>query len=314
MIRFLITTLPLALAAAAFANEPRLRTFCSPFDGKNCEVTWGAPTNELPASVKILKVVPAEFTPVVISNLLQAADLPAKSKRQPMSEGVVREKDAFRFGDKSESQYLEFVPSQGSIILYRRAIYTNAHPKSVPADADARTRALALVRMMGISRSELATGPDGDVAFNFATGTRLVQDEASGQWLTNVVHRMVSVNRRIGGLPVSGPAGISMRFGEEGKLGYLTVVWRAVRPDKECVVPTPAEFIDRIKSGRALVRNHQATIYRKLAVKKVSLCYWEYDNSRRQDTIYPFAVLETEASRDDGQSLAVPLFVLFANE
>jgi len=105
-----------------------------------------------------------------------------------------------------------------------------------------------------------------------------------------------------------------MKFGNEGKLGYLEATWRAVKPDKDCHVPDATEFISRIKSGRVLINNEQANAaYKKLTVTKASVYYWENSGSEPQIYIYPFAVLEAKTDQQ-GENSNVRLFVPFANE
>ena len=100
-----------------------------------------------------------------------------------------------------------------------------------------------------------------------------------------------------------------MKFGNEGKLANLESTWHAVKPDKDCPVPNASEFVNRIRSGRALIRNEQAeATYKKLTIEKVQLYYWESDGSERQERIYPFAVLETKTDQP-GENARVQLFV-----
>jgi len=70
----LATFIFIQMATAALAAGPPFSDYCRPFDGKDFNVIWEAPTN-LPVSVKIFAVVPTKFSPAAVSNLLQIAEL-----------------------------------------------------------------------------------------------------------------------------------------------------------------------------------------------------------------------------------------------
>src|SRR5438876_1002368 len=112
-------------ALAAFAAGPPLDVFCSPFDGKNCEIVWDA-TNSLPRSAEIFQVVPAKFSPNAVSNLLRIIGLTEKDKRRPVQEGVFKEKDVLCFGAKDETKYAVFAPSQGFIAVNQEGVISVA--------------------------------------------------------------------------------------------------------------------------------------------------------------------------------------------
>lgn len=315
MTRFIIIVMQVT-ALAAFAAGSPLRDFCSPFNGKDCNVIWEAPTN-FPASVKIFAVIPTKFSSVTVSNLLQIAELKPNQRKRVDQGGVFAGKDVQFFGDREETRQLNLVPSQGLIAISKDgtiAQIPKQMPVGVPDEKEALRLTLNILEKIGISRSELATNSDGKIRLSVLEGSVLHKDKLSGQIVTNVTDREIDLSRQIGGIPVFGTVSISAKFGNEGKLAYLSVVWRAIKPDKDCPVPGAAEFISRIKSGRVLIRNEQANATdKKLTVTKASLYYWENSGSEPQTYIYPFAVLEatTDVQEDDSK---IQLFVPFANE
>src|SRR5437867_1282235 len=115
MTRFLILIIQV-LAVGTFAVGPPLQNFCDPFNGKNCEVIWAAPT-KLPASVKIFAVVPTKFSPDTVSNLLQIAGLTLKDKKCSAQDGVFGEKDVLVYANKKDTRHLDIIPSQGTVGL-----------------------------------------------------------------------------------------------------------------------------------------------------------------------------------------------------
>ena len=307
--------LPQALVSAAFAAEPPLRDFCESLNGKDCEVIWAAPTN-LPTSVKIFTVVPTKFLPNTISNLLQIAELAPKDKIRPTQGGVLGGKDVLEFANKKDTRHLDIIPSQGTIglgIEGTMAQIPKEMPVGVPDDNETLRLALDFLKRIGINQSELATNANGKFQLTYSEESVLHKDKPSRLLVTNVVSREIHLRRQIDDLPVWGTAGISMKFGNQGKLAYLSVVWRTVKPERDCQVPNASEFVNRIKTGRVLIRNEQATTaYKKLTITKASLYYWESSGSEPQTEIYPFVVLDAKPDQQDENS-NMQLFVPFAS-
>jgi hypothetical protein len=306
-----------AVALAAFAAEPPLRDFCETFHGETCQVIWEAPSNQIPASVKILKVVPTKFSPAAISNLLQIVGLIQKDKMRLARDGVLGGKDVLTYANKEDTRHLDIIPSQGAIGLTTDGAFAKIPkemPTGVPDDKEAFNLALNMLEKIGISRLELATNADGNPHSTFSEGSVVHKDKSTGRIITNIVDRTIILNRQIDGVPVWGTAGISMKFGNEGKLAYLETTWRAIKPDKDCRVPSASEFVQRIRSSRVLIRSEQVNAnYKKLIITKAALYYWESSASEPQSYIYPFAVLDAKTDLQ-GENSNVQLFVPFANE
>ena len=314
MIRFLLTLQVVALSAQAAG--PPLQDFSSPFADKDCQVIWEAPTN-FPTSVKIFAVVPTKFSPETISNLLQLAELTTKNKRRPVQEGVFLGKDVLAYASKEDTRQLSIVPSQGFIAVSKDDAFAAPRqtPVGVPDDKEAPELALNLLRKLGLNTSGLATGSKGEILpSSFSEGSVLHKEKPSGRIVTNVISRSITLTRQIEGITVSGMAGISMKFGNEGKLAYLEWTCRTIKPAGECLVPSAAGFVSRIKSGRTMIFEEQAgKPIQKLTIKRVQLYYWENEGSKPQTMIYPFAVLEAETDLP-GKDSQTRLFVPFANE
>jgi len=297
---------------AAFAASLPLASFCQPFNGASSEVIWEAPSN-FPASVKVMEVVPTKLSPETISNLLWLAELsPKNMTRSAQLDGVLAGKDVLTYANRDGTRYLDIVPSQGSIGLTKAgmvATIPKEMPSGVPDDKEASRLAFDILKKIGISTSELATDTNGKPLVSYAEGSVIHKDKPSGRIVTNVTDRTVILKRQIGDIPFSGMAGISMKFGNEGRLAHLEVTWRSVRPDKDCPVPNVSEFVSRIKSGRVLIHNEQANVsFKRLSIEKVRLYYWEADGSERQSRICPFAVLDAKTDQT-GENASIHLFV-----
>lgn len=303
-------------ACAAFAAGPPMADFCDPFNGKDCEITWMAPTN-LPVSLKIYAVVPTKFSPATVSNLLQIAGLKPKDKKRPTQDGVFGGKDVLVFANQDDSRHLDIVPSQGVIGLGIRgteAQIPRESPVGVPDPQTALRLTLDMLGKIGINKSELATNAEGKLIGGFPTASVTHKDKRSGKLVSEIVQRGVELPRQIDGFLVQGTAGgVLAQFGNEGRLGYLSVVWRAIKPEKDCRVPTAAEFGNKIKAGQTWINSDQANIHvKKIVITKVSLFYWEKSGSEPQSHIYPYAVLEAKTDQL-GENSTIHLFAPFAN-
>jgi hypothetical protein len=304
------------VAVAAYAAGPPLNDFASPFDGKDCEVIWQAATN-YPTVVKVFAVVPTKFGDETVSNLLEMAELKPHQRKRVDQSGVFAGADVRFFADRKETRQVNLIPSQGFIVLNRdgtEARIPKEKPVSVPTDKEAFNLATNFLRRLGYEPSQLVPMLGGECAPSSSEAIVLSKDKGSGQMATNIVSRTIHLCRQLDGIPVTGGAGVEMKFGNEGKLGHLSIVWRSVKPERDYPVPNAGGFISRIKSGRTLIYETQAgKPYRKFTIKKVLLYYWESEGSQFQTTIYPFAVLEAETDLPAEDSKA-RLFVQFASE
>lgn len=313
MIRFAILALQV-VALATFAASPPLTDFCRPFAGKSCVISWEA-TNQLPSAAKVWRVVPTNFSDNTVSNLLQIAGLTLKDRKHSSQDGVFGGKDVLTYANREDTRHLDIIPSQGTIGLGITGVIAEIPkqlPKGVPDGKEALQLTLNLAEKIGISRAELTTNADGTIRSTLLEGSVLHKDKSSGQIITNITDREIDLSRQIEGIAVLGNVGIAAKFGNENKLSYLSVTWRAIKPDKDCKVPNAAEFVDYLKSGRAWIRNEQSRAnYQKITIEKVSLYYWENSGSEPQSYIYPFAVLDAKTDQV-GDNANVQLFVPFA--
>lgn len=312
----LILAQAVVLAAAAAAEPPFGGDYYKPFDGKGCEIIWDAATSQLPGSVKIWKVIPRTFSPGTVSNLLQIAGLKSSQHKRVDQGGVFAGKDVRFFGDRNDTHQLNLIPSQGFIVISRldtRAQIPKELPSGVPDSKTALRLTLDILEKIGIDRSEIATNADGKIQAGYTQGEVLHKDKRTGLVVTNIDDRQIFLKRQIEGIPVTGSTdGVTVHFGNEGKVGYMSVVWRAIKLERECPVPDATGFNNRIKSGQVMIPAWAQGSYKSLTITKVSFSYWENSGSEPQAYIYPFAVLEAKTDQP-GENSKVQLFVPFAN-
>ena len=317
MKRAILILVQAAVLAATATESPFGGDYYKPFDGKDCEIIWNAATNQLPVSVKIWKVIPRTFSPSTVSNLLQIAGLKLSQHKRVDQGGVFAGKDVRFFGDRNDTHQLNLIPSQGFIVISRmdtRAQIPKELPSAVPDPKTALRLTLDILKNIGIDRSELATNSGGKIQAGYTQGEVLHKDKRTGQVVTNIDERQIFLKRQIEGIPVIGSTdGANVHFGNAGKVGYLSVVWRAIRQERECPVPAAVGFINRIKSGQVSIPAWAGGNYKSLTITKVNFSYWENSGSEPQSYIYPFAILDAKTDQH-GDNSTVQLFVPFANQ
>jgi len=317
MKRAILILVQAAVLAATATESPFGGDYYKPFDGKDCEIIWDAATNQLPVSVKIWKVIPRTFSPSTVSNLLQIAGLKPSQHKRVDQGGVFAGKDVRFFGDRNDTHQLNLIPSQGFIVISRmdtRAQIPKELPSGVPDPKAALQLTLEILEKIGIDRSEMATNADGKIQAGYTQGEVIHKDKRTGLVVTNIDERQIFLKRQIDGIPVTGSTdGVNVHFGNEGKVGYLSIVWRATKLERECLVPDVAGFINRIKSGQVSIPAWAPGNHKSLTITKVSFSYWENSGSEPQTYIYPFAVLEAKTDQH-GDNSTVQLFVPFANQ
>ncbi|HON07753.1 MAG TPA: hypothetical protein PLW02_06615, partial [Verrucomicrobiota bacterium] len=231
--------------------------------------------------------------------------------------GVFSGKDVLFFADHQETRQLNLIPSQGFVVISQigvEAQIPKEMPDGVPSPATALQSTLEILDKIGVSRSEIATNSDGQVKASYTESEVIHKDKTDGQIKTNIVKRELYLNRQIDGIPVLGNrSGVTAHFGNKGKLGYLSVVWRAIVPERDCIVPNATELICRIKDGQALIPNWAQGHYKKIIIEKVHIYYWENSGAEPQTHIYPFIILNVKAEKEN-REIKMDLFVPFAEK
>lgn len=145
----------------------------APSSTNEVEIVWKVPTNHLPSSVWVYRIVPQNFAPAVVSNLMALGSFTMSDRvdikgQPPMS---------MYFKSKERTQELGVVPTLGFIYYYNpkaeisgREIATN-----VPSKDEVFQLGLEYIQKLGIDRSQLATKGD-------SAELRAARDEGTRSW------------------------------------------------------------------------------------------------------------------------------------
>jgi hypothetical protein len=105
-------------------------------------------------------------------------------------------------------------------------------------------------------------------------------------------------------LPFTGhgeDAGLSIDFGDQGKIAQLQLVWRKLQRHKVCRVLSPPEIMQCVRQGKARISPFtmvNSSPAKQLRIKRVVIAYLGASGDTSQKLVYPFSGLE--CSLDDG--------------
>lgn len=201
--------------AARAVTLPFEKEYVEPFYTPNAEIVWVA-TNSRPSTVRIFKVVPANYSAVAISNLALLGGK-ADAKRGWMSLYLVME----------EPQKLEGVPDKN------RAYELGTN----------------LLAKLEIPLTELET--DGQrLKAGYRPGWRGRFDKATRQHINEPCVMGVEFRRVLDGVLCYGQY-VNMQFKSQEMLTHLEVKWHGLSPEASHDVASAEQIIAWIKEGRS---------------------------------------------------------------
>ncbi|MSU56655.1 MAG: hypothetical protein EXS35_00470 [Pedosphaera sp.] len=262
---------------------PFEQNYVEPFYSSKLQVVWAA-TNQLPATAKIYKVVPANFSSSAISNLT-ALGGSANLKRGAMN---------------------LYKPTDGRLPL-----------EKVPDKARAYELGIGLLAKLEIPVGELMSEGGKPVA-GYSPGTRGHMDKATRKMITEPCTMGVQFRRALDGIECFGQQ-VRIQFESQEAMTQLDVRWCGVQADKTCVVATPDQIISWIKEGRARAHPIETTGQRwirvadikKVTIRQVRLCYDAEPDTENPEKfpnyLYPYLGIEAEIefSSTDRETLGI---------
>jgi hypothetical protein len=279
-----------------------------PFYTPALNVQWAAPTNALPRTVIIFKVVPDEHPEVTTSNLMTIGRFCPSDSVKTLDSDVPLPKGVYAFRADDDRRTLLYAPQRGSIDYSDGTAFhgysSNAKVEGVPDEAAALELALQLLPRIGISTDDLVKKASGEPRCVFPVGSWGRMDKQSGQYVTSVDRRGVGFTRSLDGREVDGMRAVFMEFGSNAKLGKLEVRWCALRPEGSYPTARPAQILQWIKEGRTTVvslsgptdaRYVRVADIRKLVINAAQPRYPYFDEDDPPKHMRPYACLTATA-------------------
>lgn len=308
LISFLVTG-PTVFAAGLVLDGPA-------FTVQNVSVVWNAPTNRWPTNLWVYKVVPQDFTPGIVSNLMAVGGFTMRDRTHIEGQRPFKDKRLLYFANKERTRHLGIFPPLGW--LYYRDEKTRLvgkeGAKGVPSEAEVLSLALMWLEKLGIDRTQIVTKDDGSElqAYRYVDNRKFF-DSAKDEPVSEVILRGVSFVRRIDGVSFTGrgsDGGFTISFANEGKIADMELVWRNLQRHESRKVASPAEIMEHIKQGQSTMVPMTAVDLsnaKKLTINKVTPYYLGEGGDTPQDFVYPFAALECTLESGDGAKAGIVL-------
>jgi hypothetical protein len=255
-----------------------------PFYSPRMKIEWKAPTNGLPSSVALLKVIPATFSPTMLENL------------KSLAEGAA----------------LKVNSAQGTVQIYRR---DEASPslENVPDEQRAYELGTNLLFRLALPVAEITMENNTRLKAEFYETTRGYFDKAAHKLVKQKSRMRVEFQRQIGGIPWD-EQNFQVQFGANEKIQALDLSWAGFEISKKSPLASPQQIIDWIKEGRARVfeiestgqRSIRTSDIREISIRRAELRYAA--TTRREGTgektlaavVQPYGLLDVHARLASG--------------
>jgi hypothetical protein len=229
---------------------------------QNMKIIWAVPTNIWPVDkIWSYKVIPQDFSDVVISNAMAIGSFTMKDKVNLSAEALAIDKKAIRFHDKAETKWLTIAPTLGYIEFSDQnaeaqavsAVKDVPEPVvGVPNEPETTQLGLKYLRLLGIDISEIARKPGTcDLDLHWSKKLRERIDQKTKKNIDEVLDYGVFFTRRIDGIECSGFGDVYIEFGNNAKISELKVSWRNLQPYQLLDnFVTPEQLVESIRSGQ----------------------------------------------------------------
>lgn len=271
-------------------------------DGTNqIEILWEVPSNHYPSSVWVYRVIPQKFAPAVVSNLMVLGSFTSVDRINLSGTGHL-DKRVMYFSNPSETKHLGVFETLGWIDyedLDAVVSMEDRSPATVPSEQECLELALSWLPRLGIDRSELArVGPSEELRAYRIVRRRGWLDQASGKNAEEVILRGVSFIRRVDGIEFDGigyRGGVSISFGNDGRIAKLEVIWRHLERSRLNRTLTATEIADAVRSGKARWQPPVPDQHgvRRITITDVMMLYRGKNGDEEQKFIEPYARLAT---------------------
>ena len=301
-----MTKAPLFLLGAFASFLSRAESLQLPgekFEPSNIAVHFNA-TNALPESVQIFQVVPQDFSPSVISNVMTMGGFTQKDLEPPSLHPS--DKGAMVFATKEHGSHFAIIRASQGWIKYNDSTAASGdirRPLSgVPNESDLPGLALRYLAGLGIERSQVAEKP------KLETVGHRGWVKGHGHTATKeVISRGIFFPRTIDGIDILGGDGLSFEFGNDAKIVNFELVWRNFRPYKSCKVASTNQIVDWIKQGHTVTMEPANGLEqcKTLTVTSIKRHYFGQADGEPLNFLFPYA--ELEATIDTGPTNQVVL-------
>jgi hypothetical protein len=272
----------------------------------NVEIVWTASVTNVSKNLWVYKVVPADFSMVVVSNLLTFCHLESKNLTKPQY-AAAPDKDLAHFEIQNPSKRilhsLDIAPNLGWISYYGN---TSDIHKMQPAPSEDQVIDLSfdILFLAGIDRSQVLRKPK-----NYTVTTTQVGDKPE-----IISERSVFLVRRIDGINERGFC-FTADFAcedNEPKLKSFDLNWRNLTPYEARQVATTNEMADFIRNGLGRIPftdfdTESLKHAKKLTVTTFFPLYYNQYGFKPVEYEFPYAAMDVVADMGNGHTVSFPV-------
>ncbi len=264
-----------------------------PLPAGNFTVAWEATDGMMGKTVTVYRVAPTHFAPQVVSNMLTEMSFTDQERQPPFPDHP----GAIQYAIDGKRRYLSFIPSSGRVVYEDQdAIALPRAIQGVPSEKEALERAISLIKILGIERHQMLGKPDSPVP-TYSSGVMEAGyfDKVAKKHVKEPCARIIIFFRQVDGWKLK-DAGISIRFGNEGRISSLDAVWPTLEAHSRGEV-VRTELERQMREGRCIWEwTARVDGLKKLTIKKVTPHYlFEED----QELVRPYAVMDVIADFGD---------------
>jgi hypothetical protein len=278
------------------------------------EVKWQIPTNSWSDQLWIYKVVPQNFAPAVINNLLTLCGFTEKDKTKVPSFLIENDKATIFYGElEGKSKHLTICPTLGYIDYLDPKAEASSQlqmVQNVPNEKVTMQLGLKHLRLLGIDVSQIARKSDGgELALHLEKNTFTYFDKTNKLEISKTNSFGVLFNRSIDGIGVGGVGlwgGVKISFGNNAKVRQMQVCWRNLEPYelKNCL--SLQEIAEQIRIGKIILYHlgtktaYPTKLLQKLTITRATPFYDGKYMDEPMDYVSPHAKFQGVA--DDGKT------------
>jgi hypothetical protein len=275
----------------------------SPAALQNLKIIWAvASTNNWPDKIWSYKVVPQEFSPVVISNVMEFCSLTSNDLKawDKGSVEIHKGKKTFRINS-----------SMGYMFYFDESVLASPHGTNpvvvvtgVPNQDETLRLGLKYLRLLGIDISEIATKPGTcDLDLHWERRTYEWTDQKTEKDIEVTNSLAVMFTRRIDGISANRVGQILIGFGNQSKVSDLVVSWRNLKPHELLDnFDSPEQIVNSIRAGQISLPRLAGPIskIKALIITNAMPLYDLQQDERPMDLVLP--CLRLDAIVDNGKT------------
>lgn len=286
-----------------FSQGISLQTLGEPFECSRSIIHWNVPTNTLPSTVWVYYLMPKDFPPEAISNLVASCGFTEKNEVRSNNNEVFYASPG-RMPDKQLG-----ISSSHGIIFYESVSHYG--PTNLATDVPQMSQMLNLttnfLSAFGIDTSQIPKDSTGSPSFRFWEPFKeyFLKDKI----VTNIEFRAVDFRRSVDGGNIlgAGTAGSGeIFFGEHGIPVQIDISWPNLERMKSYPTVSPDTIVKWIGEGKAVhggillnLPDIDWSTIKSMTIEKAQICYYAGSRVSPSEWLTPIVSLWTTV--DTGQ-------------